>query len=222
MSNLGTPNSGTPGPVIPPAPRRRRRSLSGPFVLIVVGIVFLLSNLHMLSWMRLGSWFAQYWPVLLILGGVIKLIEYQQAQREGAPAPGIGAAGIFLVVIIVFFGLIATQAARFNWSGIRDQININDDDLNNIFGESFNFDDHLEQNFPASASLKVIDNHGAASVHASDDNKITVVVRKRIGASNRDEANKYNEQTKPTLPTIGGRVTLEAKTWGARGHPVLT
>jgi DUF4097 and DUF4098 domain-containing protein YvlB len=222
MSNLGTPNLGTPGPGIPPVPRRRRRSFSGPFVLIVVGIVFLLGNLHMLSWARLGMWFAHYWPVLLILWGVIKLIEYQQAQREGAPAPGIGAAGIFLVVVIVVSGLIATQAARFNWSGIRDQINIDDDDLNNIFGESFNFDDHLEQDFPAGASLKVIDNHGAVSVHASDDNKITVVVRKRIGADNQDDANKYNDETKPTLTTIGGLVTLDAKVEGAGDHPVLT
>src|SRR5260370_8260760 len=180
MSNLGTPNSGTPGPVIPPAPRRRRRSLSGPFVLIVVGIVFLLGNLHMLSWARLGMWFAHYWPVLLILWGVIKLIEYQQAQREGTAAPGIGAAGIFLVVVIVVFGLIATQAARFNWSGIRDQININDDDLNNIFGESFNFDDHLAQYFPASASLKAIDNHGALTLHPSHTNNITMLARNPI------------------------------------------
>src|SRR5258708_310666 len=222
MSNLGTPNLGTPGPVIPPAPRRRRRSLSGPFVLIVVGIVFLLGNLHMLSWARLGMWFAHYWPVLLILWGVIKLIEYQQAQREGTAAPGIGAAGIFLVVVIVVSGLIATQAARFDWPGIRDQINIDDDDLNNIFGESFNFDDHLEPDFPASASLKVIDNHGAVRVHASDDNKITVVVRKRIGADNQYDANKYNDQTKPTLTTIGGLVTLDAKVEGAGDHPVLT
>lgn len=222
MSNAGMPNPGTPGPVMPLRPPRRRRSFSGPFVLIVVGIVFLLGNLHLLSWARLGIWFAHYWPVLLILWGVIKLIEYQQAQREGAPAPGIGATGIFLVVVIVVSGLIATQAARFNWSSIRDQINIDDDDLNNIFGESFNFDEHLEQDFPAAASLKVIDNHGAVSVHASDDNKITVVVRKRIGADNQDDANKYNEQTKPTLTTIGGLVTLDAKVEGAGEHPVLT
>src|SRR3981081_4799389 len=67
MSNLGTPNLGTPGPAMPLPPRRRRRSFSGPFVMIVVGIVFLLGNLHLLSWIRLGAWFAHYWPVLLIL-----------------------------------------------------------------------------------------------------------------------------------------------------------
>ncbi len=116
----------------PVPPRRHRRPFAGPFVLIVVGIVFLLGNLHLLSWMRLGTLFAHYWPALLILWGVIKLIEYQQAQRDGVPARGIGAGGIFLVIVIVVFGLIATQAARFNWHEIRDNMNIDDNDLNNI------------------------------------------------------------------------------------------
>ena len=115
----------------------------------MLGIVFLLGNLHMLSWLRLGTLFAHYWPALLILWGVIKLIEYQQAQRDGVPARGIGAGGVFLVIFIVVCGLIATQAARFNWGELRDNMNIDDGDLNNIFGETFNFDDHLEQDISA-------------------------------------------------------------------------
>ena len=124
------------------------------------------------------------------------------------------------MVMIVVFGLIATQLERVNWSGIRDNINIDDSDFNNIFGQSYNFDDHLEQTFPAGASLKVIDTRGAVSVHASDDNKITVVVRKRVGADNQSDADKYNNETKPTITTIGGLVTLDAKAEAAGDHAV--
>src|SRR4029077_8445140 len=115
MSNLGTPTPVMTPPPIPPGPRRlRRRSFAGPFVLIVLGIVFLLGNLHLLSWARLCHSFAHYWPRLLIVWGVIKLLEYQQAQREGRSPRGIGAGGVLLVVLIVVCGLIATQASRFN------------------------------------------------------------------------------------------------------------
>ena len=209
-------------PVPPPFPRRRRRSFAGPFVLIILGVVFLLGNLHMLSWFRLGTWFAHYWPALLIVWGVIKLIEYQRAQREGTSSPVIGAGGIFLVVVIVVSGLIATLAARFNWGEIRDNIGIDNEDFNNIFGDRYSFDDHLEQDFPSGAALKVIDNRGAVSVHASEDNKITVIVRKRVGADSQNEANKYNQETKPTITVIGGLVTVDAKTDAAGDHPVLT
>ena len=207
-------------PPTPPLPPRRHRSLAGPFVLIIMGTIFLLGTMRVLSVGKLAHLFANYWPVLLILWGVIKLIEHQQAQREGTRASGIGAGGVFLVIMIVGFGLTATQLEHVNWSGLKDEINIDDNDFNNIFGETFNFDDHLEENFPGDASLKVIDNHGAVSIHASDDDKITVVVRKRIGAENQGDADKYNSETKPTITKIGGLVTVDAKVEGAGDHPV--
>ncbi|PYX46538.1 MAG: hypothetical protein DMG79_16150 [Acidobacteria bacterium] len=212
----------TPGvpPVAPPP--RRHRSLAGPFVLIVLGIVCLLGTMRVLSLSRLAHLFANYWPLLLIFWGIIKLLEHQRAQREGTRAPGISAGGIFLVVIIVVFGLIATQVERVNWSGIRDNFNIDDSDFSDIFGQSYNFNDHLEQDFPAGASLKIISTRGAVSVHASDDNKIAVVIRKRVGASSREDADKYNSETKPTISTIGGLVTLDAKSEGAGDHPIET
>jgi len=208
-----------PPPLVPLRPRRR--SFAGPFVLIVLGIIFLLGNLHMLSWMRLGTLFAHYWPALLILWGVIKLVEYQQAQRDGVPARGIGAGGIFLVIVIVVFGLMATQASRFNWGELRDHMDIDDNDLNNIFGETYNFDDHLEQDLPAGASsLRVNDDHGAVRVSFANDNKITVTVRKRVGAESQGDADKFNAQTKPAITATGGLLTLDAKTQFAGDHAV--
>jgi DUF4097 and DUF4098 domain-containing protein YvlB len=211
-----------PPPPVAPLPPRRHRSFAGPFVLITLGVIFLLGNLHMVSWRRLGVLFAHYWPLLLILWGILKLIEHHQAQRQGMRPSGIGAGGIFLIVTIVVFGLMANQIERVNWSGLRDQMDFGDNDFNDIFGESYNFNDHLEQAFPAGDSLKIIDNHGAVSVHAADDNNINVVVRKRVGADNQNDADQYNNQTKPTITTIGGLVTLDAKVEGAGDHPVET
>ena len=68
----------------------RRRSFAGPVVLIVMGIVFLLGNMGVLTWNVLGLWFAHYWPMLLILWGVIKLVEYYTARNAGYAASGIG------------------------------------------------------------------------------------------------------------------------------------
>lgn len=222
MSSTVQPPVQPPTPPQPPyvTPPPRHRSFAGPLVLIVVGVIFLLGNMHMLSWVRIGTWFAHYWPLLLILWGVVKLIEHQQARREGYRAPGIGAGGIFLVIMIVVFGLIATQMNRVNWSHLQDELNFDDNDISDIFADAYNFNDNLTQDFPAGASLKVIDNRGAVSVHASDDNKISVVVRKRVKADNQDDANKYNSETKPTITAIGGLVTIDAKVEGAGDHPI--
>jgi DUF4097 and DUF4098 domain-containing protein YvlB len=214
-----------PPPVapIPPLPPRRQRSLAGPFVLIIVGTVFLLGTMRVLSVQRLAHLFANYWPVLLILWGVIKLIEHMQAQREGTRPSGIGAGGVLLVVMIVVFGLIATQLDHVDWAGLRDNFNFDNEDFPNIFGgQTYNYNDHLEQAFPAAASLKVLDSRGTVSIHASDDDKITVVVRKRVSAENQSDADKYNNQTRPTITAIGGLVTVDAKTDAAGDHPIET
>jgi len=204
---------------LPPLPPPRHRSFAGPLVLIVIGTVFLLGTMRVLSVGKLAHLFASYWPVLLILWGVIKFVEHQQARRQGTRASGIGAGGVLLVVMIVVFGLIANQLERVNWSGLREGINIDDGDFPNIFGDTFNYNDHLEQSFPGDAALKVINTHGAVSVHASDDNKVSVVVRKRIGADNQSDADKYNTETKPTITSIGGLVTVNANA-EVGDHPV--
>src|SRR5215475_2248557 len=108
-------------PMMPPTrPPRPHRSLAAPFVLIIVGVFFLLGNMGVIAWHDLGYWFSHYWPVLLILWGVVKLLEYQQATRTGARAPGIGAGGVLLIVFLVIAGLTTTQAFRVNWDELRD------------------------------------------------------------------------------------------------------
>lgn len=208
-------------PVQPPIPPRRyRRSFAGPFVLIVLGVVFLLGNLHMLSWGRLGSLFAHYWPVLLILWGLIKIVEYQQAQREGLPARGIGAGGVFLIILIVGCGLVATQASRFNWNEIRNNMGVDDSDLDNLFGETYNFSGQIDQAIPATVTnLRVNDDEGAVHVSNSSDNKITVMFRKKVGADNQNDADQYDKLTNPLITVSGNTMLLDAHTQNGK-HPV--
>src|ERR1700719_3813322 len=199
-------------------PPRYRRSFSGPIILIALGTVFLLGTMGVLDWHNLGHWFAHYWPVLLIISGVIKLIEYQQAQRLGRRASGSSAGGVFLIIAIILLGLMATQASRFNWGQLKDQIDINDDGDFPFFGSKYSFDDQLAQSFAAGASLHVTDTRGAVNISASDDDQIHVVVHKRIDAENQGEADKWNAGTKPQITVSGTVVTLNANNQGAGDH----
>jgi DUF4097 and DUF4098 domain-containing protein YvlB len=204
-------------PVQAPPPRYRR-SFSGPIILIALGTIFLLGTMGVLDWRNLGHWFANYWPLLLIIAGVIKLIEYQQAQKQGTRASGISAGGVFLIIFVIIIGLIATHASRFHWEQLRDQIDINGDDDFPLFGSKFNFDDQLTQAFPDGASLHINDSRGAVNIVASEDSQIRVVVHKRISAESQGEADKWNAGTKPQLTVSGSVVTLNANNGGAGDH----
>src|SRR5207248_7594431 len=135
-------------------PPRRRRSFAGPLVLIILGVVFLLGNMHVITWHSLGLWFARYWPVLIIVWGVVKLVEYYQAQREGTRPSGIGVGGFFLLFFLIISGLIASHAARVDWAALRDEVNV-DDNAFPFFGDSYSFNDEMQQAFPAGNSLRV-------------------------------------------------------------------
>src|SRR5215475_3341627 len=196
-------------PPAPPMgrPPRYRRSFAGPVVLIIVGVFFLLSNMGIISWHSFGLWFSHYWPVLLIVWGIIKIFEYQQASRAGVRARGIGAGGVMLVVVIVVFGLIASEAIKWNIPEL-----CNDPDIQGLpwCGHSYDYADDLEQGFPAGGSLRVNSDHGAINITDSTDNQIHVSVHKHIRADRQEQADEWNKKTRPQVGVTGQVVTVDA------------
>jgi DUF4097 and DUF4098 domain-containing protein YvlB len=195
--------------------------MAGPVVLILLGVVFLLGTMGVLHWYMLGHWFAHYWPLLIILWGVVKLLEYQQAQRTGTRAAGISAGGVFLLIMLIFFGLLATQAARFNWEELRDQMNVDNNGFP-FFGHTYNYDDQQAQAFPVGGVLHVVDDRGAVNITASEDGQLHISVHKRIGAESQSEADRWNNGTKPEINVTGNIVTVNANTHGMGDHWVTS
>ncbi len=201
----------------PPPPYRYQRSLAGPIVLIVIGCLFLAHNfgVHLPIWRTFG----RFWPLLLILWGVIKLVEHADANRRGYRAAGIGAGSIFLLLLIIIVGLAARHSSDVNWGGVRDQIQI-DDDLGGMFGNAYTYDDTIQQAFPAGGSLRIVSDRGAINVQPSDDSSLKVVVHKKLYANNQSDADKYNQGSKPMVTVDGTSVVLNANTNGAGDHGV--
>src|ERR1035438_7715466 len=125
-------------PVMPPPPMmpppRPPRSVAGAVVLILLGVLFLMGTMGVLNWHGLIMLFGRYWPALLILWGVIKLIEHEQYKRAGLPGRGIGVGGVFLMLFVISAGLIATGASRVDWGNVRDRLQIGDSDAGEVFG----------------------------------------------------------------------------------------
>ena len=211
----------TPPPMMPapPPPPRYQRSLAGPIVLIVIGGLFLLHNFGI----RVPIWhfFGHWWPLLLILWGVIKLIEHANANRQGYRASGIGAGSVLLLLLIIIVGLGAHYSRDVNWGGVRDQIQM-DDDLGGMFGSAFTYDDTLEQSFPANGNLRIVSDRGGITVQPSDGDTIKVVVHKKLFANSQSDADKYNQGSKPIVTVNGDSVLLNANTNGAGDHGVTT
>src|SRR5690242_7305147 len=110
------------------APARAPRSYAGPIVLILLGVIFLLGNMNVIGWRQLGWYFAKYWPLLIILWGAIKLVEYYQARNRGAEAPRLGAGSVILVIFLVLAGLSASTASRIDLGKLNDNVQVDNGD----------------------------------------------------------------------------------------------
>ncbi len=183
------------------------RSYFGPMVLIGVGVVFLLINAGVLSWGGFGWYFARYWPLLIILWGVMKLVEYYQARSEGRPAPGIGGGGIVLLIFLIMFGMMATQASRVPWDRLGDEMGVGDD-FPIFFGTRYSFNQQIDQDFPAGGSLRVSLDRGDIKLRAGTDDKLHVTVRKSVLANSASEADRIHTSMQPVINVSGNEVVI--------------
>src|SRR6266571_39116 len=183
-------------PIQTPYYNPRPRSIVGPLVLITIGVIFLLLNTGVISSQSFRSWMVHYWPLLLILWGVAKLLEHLWARQRGEPTPRLGAGGIVLLVFVILFGTIASSTANWNWPGIRDEMGA-DPDWGNWFGQHYDFTDNFAQPLAGGSEIKILSTRGDITVTASEDNQLHALVRKSVRSDSQESANRLNESTRP-------------------------
>ena len=217
---MATPSNYGVHPPQPPYGQRRPRSLGGPVVLILLGALLLLANLQVFGWSTLRHYFAKFWPALLILWGLVRLFEYFSARRSGQPSARMSGGGTFLIIVIIIAGLGMGEAERVDWESLRrdkviPEINFGDGDvLGNVFGQAYTFSQELEQPIAADAALSVNSDRGAVTISSWDQNRIRVVVNKKVRAENQQDAAKADAATQVQLSTSGNEITLNANTRG--------
>lgn len=183
----------------------KQRSFAGPIVLIVIGVLFLFGNLHVITWYKIATWFGNWWPLLLIVYGLLKLLEYYAAKRDGTQFRGVGAGGVLLVVFVIIFGLCVSGLARVNWNAMNQGW---DGDFANLFGQEYSYTQSLEQDYPAGANLKVVSQQGGVNISAWDQNKIKVEVTKKVRAESQTDADRINQESQVSITVSGNDLTL--------------
>ena len=164
--------------------RYRQRSIAGPVVLVLIGVAFLLGNTHVIAPGQIAWLFATWWPLLLILLGVIRIVEYGIARSQGGPAPRFGGGGIFLLVVFVCLGLSASSARHWNWQAIGDNVDVNPG-WDGVFGQKYEYTQEVTHPLPADGRIQIDSDHGAITVHVADngDSPVKLVVHRHIAVA---------------------------------------
>jgi DUF4097 and DUF4098 domain-containing protein YvlB len=188
--------------------------------LIVIGLLFLLRNFGYT--IPLFHNFARYWPLLLVVIGLIRLAEYFAARGGQRPAPRLGAGTVFLLVVVIAAGIGVSRAFHvrndFNWGSLRDNVDV-DDNLMHMFGSEYTYDGEVTQAVPAGGAVRVNCDRGNITVSSWDQPQVKVVFHKRIFAGSQGEADSTNRSTTPRVQLQGNAVEVQGNTEaaGAKG-----
>jgi DUF4097 and DUF4098 domain-containing protein YvlB len=182
----------------------RPRSITGPLVLILIGVVFLINNI----WHDIPFWtlLADYWPVLLIAIGVVGLVEvlYHVSRGDAAPPRPLVGMGFFWTFVLVMLAI---------WGGTRHGIHIGRIDASgvSILGTDYEYD--VSANSGAQGITRVVlDNlHGNLSVKGEDGADVKVTGRKTVRAFSRTDADLANSQSQVRVERQGDLMVIRAE-----------
>jgi DUF4097 and DUF4098 domain-containing protein YvlB len=163
----------------------RRRSFTGPLMLLLVGGVFLWSNLHPQT--PIFEMVAVYWPFILIVWGLLRLVEVLALRNDSARG-GFTGGEVVLVIFICIAGLGVWGAHRH---GIRF-----DTGGFGWWGEPYDYP--VSARHPAAGMKRIVfeNPRGNIKVTGADDaQEVVVNGHKTIRAYSHADADHTNEST---------------------------
>lgn len=183
---------------------RRKHSLIGPLLLILLGTLLLARNFRpdFPFWELVG----QYWPVVLLVWGLAKLVGAFRAPAPGAPAwrPSLTVGEFFLALLIVLVGISASK-----WTDVRHRVHFGDMDWDWPWWQTFYFTQVIKQEVEPKSPLRVENPNGDVRVSGSDTKQITVTVNKRIREDSENDAKSLDGR-------IGAEIVREGSAYLVR------
>ena len=175
----------------------RGRSFTGPIILLGLGLLFLWSNLH--PGFQVFDMLGQYWPFLLILWGLGRLIE-ALLPRENAFGSSFTGGEVLLIVLVCLAGsgMYAASHAGFPWRA----------GFTHMLGTDFDYPISAKAS-AGGAKLLVVDlPRGNLKISGMDTSDITVTGQKSIRAYKHEDADRANGITSIEVAVEGDHVIV--------------
>lgn len=180
-----------------------RSSIVRPIVLIGIGVVALLLETGRISGYAFWTWYAHWWPVLLIAIGVLLLIEHL-VDRNNPCGGSRWLGGVFgLIVICALVGWSAQ--GMIHWSIFNKDSD--HDGFWNWMGQEHDHDVQLDRALPVTGGVvpvvNITDGRGDITVTASTDGQIHLRAHQSVRTGSDEDATKAFDKGRPQIDSTG-------------------
>jgi DUF4097 and DUF4098 domain-containing protein YvlB len=179
----------------------RRGSIIGPIVLLTIGVIALLIEVGRINGYAVWDWYVRWWPLLLIVLGLISLAEYFFDRNAPYGRRYSGGGFVFLILLLLFLGWGA-HAAR-HWGPLSRQFGMSGNDFAFMFGEEHDNDIQMDQAAPANGTVSVQNPRGDITVTASTDGQLHLRAHEVVHTSSDKDVQKAFDEVRPQITTSG-------------------
>lgn len=175
----------------------RRSSIFAGLLLILLGVIFLAERLD--PTLGIGRLIRLYWPVLLILWGIAKLIDYLSARRAGqsrAPILSGGEAALLVLLALILSGFVFRDWIRDHYP----DLDIRVPPFHQLYSQSQQL---APKTIPDGAHVRIETDRGDITVHADDGTELAVSVNESAWAPSESLARERMKQAEVVIEQAG-------------------
>lgn len=188
--------------------RRNAGAIFWGLTLVAIGGLLLANNLGYS--IRIWPYVVRYWPALLIVWGLLKFVDYFRFRGGEERRPLFSGGEVALLILVIFAGSAITTAANLN-PDIGSIFQIGNIDLWDVTGNNYNYDQHLEQQAASPDSeIEIANFFGDVEIRPADTDRIVLDVRKTIRASNKEEADRFDQEFAFSINQEGSKYRIRS------------
>ncbi|MGO9591276.1 MAG: DUF4097 family beta strand repeat-containing protein [Candidatus Acidiferrales bacterium] len=182
--------------------RPYRSSLFAGLLLILLGVIFLFDRMY--PGFEIGRLIRLYWPVLLMLWGVAKLLDQFSARGTGQPRPSLlsgGEAALLVLLAIVLGSFVFRDWIRDHFPGI----NIDLPAFHDTFSQPI---PGASRTLAPGSRVAIASGRGDITVQASDGDTLVVTATKSGPGASETSARERMKQVAIAIDPRGNGVLI--------------
>ncbi len=200
----------------------RRSSIVGPLLAVAIGVLFLLVQVGRLPSLRVWDFIGHWWPLLLILIGLIRLGEWFLDHRArtdlppGAPVPyrSLGGGVITLILLLMLAGIGFSLATHHSNRFLGNRFELNQDNLDEFLGDKHESTQTPITEALTSGTVLNIDNpRGDVTISGmSDDGQVHITAQNQVFSRSDSEAAQKAQQLAPRIDRGSNELSIRVPT----------